>query len=176
MFCGFAILVTLTPKKDLTALIHTGICPVICGMKLIIHLKNFRYTVWEWIRIFIHTLWWIWLLSRYTGTLATGIEVQNKMDALLPNKRILYIFCSPHRYNGITTCNSDHRLQSITAAHIWELLTNTENSSQPFSHKSHRWPSNHSWRFTTTVYNHSPRFTIYIHGLQFGLQNKIKQN
>ena len=58
-------------------------------------------------------------------------------------------------------------------------------------------PMNHtddpiSWRFTTTVYNRSPRFTTYIHGLQptstvynlhprfttyihglqFGLQNK----
>ena len=95
--------------------------------------------------------------AMYTGTLATGIEVRNKTDALLPNKRILYIFRSPHRYNGITTCNSDYRLQSITAAHIWELLKNTENGSRPFSHKSHRWPSNHTtlvWKYPVISWPH----------------------
>ena len=61
-------------------------------------------------------------ITGYTGTLATGIEVQNKTDTLLPNKRILYSSAVHTGTMGITTCNSDHRLQSITAAHIWELL------------------------------------------------------
>ena len=69
-----------------------------------------------------HVLFYKIIKSGYTGTLATGIEVQNKTDTLLPNKRILYSSAVHTGTMGITTCNSDHRLQSITAAHIWELL------------------------------------------------------
>ena len=43
-----------------------------------------------------------------------------------------------------------------------------ENGSQPFTHESHRWPSNNK----LTVYNHGLWFTIVHHDLQFGLQNK----
>ena len=61
-------------------------------------------------------IWAIPSMLINTGTLATSIEVQNKTDALLPNKRILYIFLNPHRYNGIAMYKNDHRLLSITVA------------------------------------------------------------
>ena len=63
----------------------------------------------------------IWDSPAYTGTLATGIEVQNKTDALLPNKCI-YFFRSTHRYKGVTMYNKYQGLLSITAAHNWQLL------------------------------------------------------
>ena len=67
--------------------------------------------------------------------------------------------------------NKYHALLSITAAHdkltSWQRLTNAENGSQPFSHESHRGPLADGLQ---------PRFTIVHHDLQFGLQNKTKQN
>ena len=53
-----------------------------------------------------------------------------------------------------------------------QRLTNAENGSQPFVQESRRWHINNK----LTVYNHGSRFAIVHHDLQFGLQNKTKQN
>ena len=68
-------------------------------------------------------------------------------------------------------CNSDHRLLSITAAHNWQWLTNTENGSRPFSHESHRWPIN-----KLMVYNHGLQSFTAIYDLDYKTKlGKTKQ-
>ena len=120
--------------------------------------------------------WNEYLYKRYTSTLATGIKVQNKTDALLPNKRI-YFFRNPHRYNGVTMYNKYHGLLSITAAHNWQRLTTLKmvRNHFPMNHTDDPLADGLQPRFTTvhhdlqptfTVYNLHPRFTTYIHGLQ----------
>ena len=113
----------------------------------------------------------IYWYSYYTGTLATGIKVQNKTDALLPNKRI-YFFRSPHRYNGVTMYNKYHGLLSITAAHNWQRLTTLKMVRNHF-------PMNHT--DDPLADGLQPRFTTVHHDLQststvYNLDCKSKQS